>query len=101
MNLISSDTFQELFYSIKLNGIYIFIIHDCSVCDNYLDKIKSNNYFMEYNVVNCMEDISFYMETFGLDDMPYTILFNNNTRLYECGGILFDKQVNKLKEFLK
>ena len=100
MNIIKTNTFKDLFHSIKLNGLYIFIIDDCIVCDQYIEKIKKNKYFTNFNLVNCLEDIVFYMEDVGLDDIPYTIVYNNNTRLYECGGILFDKQVNELRKYI-
>jgi hypothetical protein len=98
-NLRAIDFISD-FKSIKLNGIYVFVVNNCNVCDKYIEKIKEKNYFSDYNIINCMEDIVFFMETLGLDDMPYTILFKNNTRIYECGGVLFNKQVNTLKGLL-
>ncbi len=100
MKECSAEIFINRFDKVELNGLYIFVIQHCSVCDKYLEIIKEKKYFDDFYLINCMEDAPFFMEKLGLDDLPYTILFKNNSRIFECGGILFNKQVNILKRFL-
>lgn len=81
----------------KLNGIYVFIADDCSLCDTYMKNLENFGCFSDITVINCLENIDYYMKEFGLDNMPYTLIFKEGKEVYEAEGVLYEKQLRELK----
>lgn len=96
---LTLDHFKEK-YKKGLDGIYIYILDDCSLCIEYLKELEVKKTFENVYVVNCNEDVDYFMREFGLDNMPYTIVYKDGKELYERAGILFEKQIRDLKEAL-
>jgi hypothetical protein len=93
---LDSDDFKEM-YEKGIDGIVVFIMNDCHLCIDHINRLERSN-ISKFYVVNCLEDTNHYMMEMKLDDMPYTILYKNSEIKYEKGGVLFDKQQRELKE---
>jgi hypothetical protein len=99
MNLqkLSLDQFKEK-VSGKLDGVYVFITSDCPLCQYLLKNFQKFNIIDNVYVVDCINDVNYFMKEFDLDDMPTTIIFKDNIIKYEVMGVLFEKQMRELKK---
>lgn len=79
------------------NGVYIFYIDECIVCDEYLQALRESNInTKKWYLVNCDEDEEYYMDKHMLKDMPTTRLYKDNVIMWERSGILYDVQINEM-----
>lgn len=85
----------------KLNGVYVYILNDCSLCDDHLNKLEESNMVNEINLVNCLEDIDYYWKEQGLDDLPVTRVYKDGKKIFEKGGVFYDKQQKELREVIQ
>ena len=95
---ISVEKYKEDFN--KMNGVYVYILSDCSLCDDHLKRLEESKMFDEINLVNCLEDIDYFWQEQGLDDMPVTRCYFEGDVMYEKGGVFYDKQQKELKEVI-
>lgn len=87
------SSFKEQLNNKTLNGVYIFVITDCVLCKNHV----ANWPFRNKNILNCYEDWDYFRFDLKLDDMPTTRLYKNGECVFECVGVMYDRQLNKLK----
>lgn len=82
----------------RLNGIYVFITYDCFLCQSLLKNFEKFNMIEYIYVVDCAENVDYFMSNFGLDDMPTTTIFKEGKKEHEVIGVLYEKQMRELKE---
>lgn len=86
---------KKQFQEENKNGIYIFVVDDCSVCRTYIAELKKID-TSNWHGVNCNEDIYFYFEDELVDDMPCTRIYKNNKVVWEKRGVLYSAQIQEM-----
>ena len=94
------DKFKE-----EKHGIYVFLIKDCWVCNDYIKELEQNFPKSEtWNSIDCDEDLTYIVDELKLDDIPMTRLYDKGVMVWEKSGILYstqrDELYNKISERL-
>ena len=99
INWISKDVFHNLYMKSELEGTYVFVTSDCTNCGMYITECKKNKIDLSsFIFVDCLEDIDYFMDLHGLDDMPTTRLYSKNKIEWQKAGVLFSTQLTEMKE---
>lgn len=84
---------KEFDMNIK-HGIYLFHTPHCSVCKRQKDAFQWR--ISSFYLVDCSEDVEYYITTHGLDDMPCVRVYNNGNVVWEKHGLFQDLQFEQL-----
>lgn len=96
---IEKEDFEKLIQEDALN-IVVFYRPNCDVCDIYFEELKRRNINNFYKI-NINEDVVHYKGRLGIWSLPQTRIYMNGNVVWECVGVLFDKQINELFTVLK
>ena len=83
----------------KLNGVYIFVIEGCIQCWKLVEQFNFNNIdYSNWNFVQVLGNMTFFMEDMELEDMPTTRYYVDGEVKWEMFGVMFPPQIKKLQE---
>lgn len=84
------------FVSTNKNGIFLFHTNSCSICKKQVEQFPWN--VKHFYLIDCDEDVNYYIEEEGLDDMPCTRIYKDNVVVWEKHGLFQRLQFEELNE---
>lgn len=82
-------------------GVYIFTSDSCELCEQFQKDLSMYD-TSSFVAVEVMGDEELILnEMFGINQFPYTAVFIENYVKFVKKGVLFQKQMNELFDFLK
>jgi len=84
-------------YKQPKNGIYVYFKPECQMCKNYFDNLENTD-TSQWFKVDCSQDEDFFISD-GLEGMPHTRYYINDTVVWDKGGALFQFQIQQLLAF--
>ncbi len=86
----------------SLNGVYIFIIEGCHNCYKLIEQLNAQNIdYSNWNFVEVLGNIDFFMNDMHLEDMPTTRYYVDGIIRWEMFGVLYTPQVRSLLEAIR
>lgn len=82
----------------KFTGIVIFHSSGCWTCEQHIEEMNLN--FSDITLVDVTKDLNYYIEEFGLDITPTTMVFQHGVEVWRKSGMLFETQLNEMRKFL-
>lgn len=79
----------------NVNGVYIFELDSCTVCDRYNSLLKDVDTSHRIFRIDCDEDLDYYM-SLGLNQMPETRLYLSGEFVKSVKGIPTQSEISEI-----
>jgi len=90
----------RVFHREKPNGVYVFILDDCFICQEYLKELKKID-TSDWYLIDCGQNAGYFLRQHNVDDVPHTRVYIDGEIIWERSGALYEKQRRELFEKLK
>lgn len=77
------------------DGVYVFELENCSSCDRLNTALRNVKSRRKIYVIDCSEDLNYYIEVFGMSIMPEVRLYISGYLKYRVQGVPKEKDMER------
>lgn len=82
-----------------ISGVYMFYSSDCKVCMKQKELFEKAG-LKNYQLIDCVEDINFFIEHLNIDILPETRIYENGKVVWSKIDLVSNDDVKFLQDYL-